>query len=158
MRAEGLLPKVSHLTYFRSSFNSETRTYFMENVSAPLAMWNGLKTVYIYGDGAKAQAAIFHGISQLSPPPLIEMDVGEMRMLEFEALFRLRKGKLQPGTALRLITKRPVEEHCIRGYLNQNGDAESYWAGVDEEAAQVADKHGVRVEISAMPRYKRISA
>lgn len=113
-------------------------------------MWSGLKSIHVYGADAKANAAIFHGISQLSPPPSIEMTAGKMAMIDFKALFRLRKGKLQPGTKLRLITKLRIDGHRMRGYCSWDGNAELYWAERAEEAVQIADKHDVRLEVSAI--------
>jgi hypothetical protein len=94
MRDEGLLPNICHLTYLLSDCGPGSQNYYKENSSIPLAMWSALKSAFIYGKDARALTAIIHSISQLSPPPRIEMGVGEMRMMEFKALFRLRKGKL----------------------------------------------------------------
>jgi hypothetical protein len=113
-------------------------------------MWSGLKSIHVYGKDAKAKAAIFHGISQLSPPPYIEMDAGEMTMIGFKALFRLKKGKLQPGTKLRLITKQPTDGRRSWGYVDWDEEAESYWTERAEEAAQIANKYDVRLEVSTI--------
>jgi hypothetical protein len=151
MRAEGLLPNISHLTYSLSDSGRGTEKYYKENASTPLTMWNGLKSVYIYGKDTKAQVAIIHGISQLSPPPLVEFGVGDMRTTEFKSLFRLRKGKLQPGTELRLITRRPKFKRRSGAYYCWDEHAESYWTEMKEDAAQIADKHGVKLEVTATP-------
>jgi hypothetical protein len=158
MRAEGLLPNICHLTYLQTHSLPGSQKYFKENSSAPLALWNGLKSVQIHGRDSKTLAAIFNGISQLSPPPRVELLVGDMRMVDFKALFRLRKGKLQPGTELRLITKRPKDECRTSGYFRWDQDTESYWAEMEEEAAQIADKYGVSLVVSAVSLYEKITA
>jgi hypothetical protein len=158
LRAEGLLPNISHLTYSLSN-SGKSEKYYNQNASTPLALWNGLTSIYIYGKDAKAQAAIIHGISHLSPPPRVEMGVGDMRMVEFKALFQLGEGKLQPGTELRLILKQPTNSRGARGaYFSWDEDAESYWGEMEEEAKEVADKHGVKVEISKMSLYEMMLA
>jgi hypothetical protein len=155
MRAEGLLPSISHLTYSLSSCGRGSEKYYKDNASAPLALWNGLTSIHVYGRDAKAKNAIVHGISHLSPPPRVEMGVGVMRMAEFKALFRLRKGKLQPGTELRLFTKQPRDSRgSHRGYPDWDGEAESYWEEMEEDAMEVAAKYGVRVEVCKTPLYE----
>jgi hypothetical protein len=121
-----------------------------------MAMWNGLKSIFIYGVDSKANAAIIHGVSQLSPSPRVELCVGEMRMAEFKSLFRLRNGKLQPGTELRLITRKPADKPRLGSYLGRDEDAETYWTEMEEEVAQVVGRHGIKTELSTMPLYERI--
>lgn len=153
IRAEGLLPNVTHLTFSKTDAGGGARKYYKENTTEPLTLWNGLKTVYMYGRDAKANNGIIHGISQLSPIPRVEMGVGDMRLHEFKAQFRLRKGKFQQGTHLRLIVRNPSGE---RGYERWDQDAEAYWEEMEEEVMDVAEKHGVETEIAKRALFEEI--
>ncbi|CAJ2513256.1 Uu.00g013750.m01.CDS01 [Anthostomella pinea] len=154
LRADGLLPEVHHLTFAVS--DSRGVKNFDDIVRKPLAAWQGLHTMYIYGEDNKCRAAIFHGLSQLQPCPVIEMGVGDMRMIDLKSLFRLRKGKLQPGTHLRLISKRVRTEGRMGGYETwgtQDGQSHEYWSEMEEEAKELAKKHGVKLEVAEVSYY-----
>jgi hypothetical protein len=154
MRAEGLLPNVNHLTY-SLSHSYGAQKYHKDNLTAPMSLWSGLTSINIYASESKARAAIIHGVSHFSPPPRVELGVGEMRLAEFKALFRLRKGKLQPGTQLRLITRRPENMGGKRGgYVTWDQHAEDYWAEMEEDAVEVAGKYGVELVVATMPLYE----
>jgi len=75
------------------------------------------------------------------------MGAGDMSLHEFKALFRTRKGKLQPGTELRLITKPPEVYPRSEVYYGWGGAADSYWRDREEEVFEVAAKYGMRLEI-----------
>lgn len=84
---------------------------------------------------------------------MVEMGAGDMRMAEFKALFRLRKGKFQPGTQLRLISKQPSDGS---GRVSWDGEAVSYWVEMEEDVVEIAAKHSVSAEISTRPLYKEL--
>lgn len=152
MRAEGFLPNVQHVEILLS--DSHPTKFYDENVSTPLGLWSGVKTVCIYGFDSKAMAALVHGIAQLDPIPKVELIVGDMRMVELKGLFRLRKGKFQPGTELRLVTQRAARPGLPSSYERLDTEAMEYWRNVEWEAAQVAEKYGVRLEIARRPIYE----
>lgn len=154
IRAEGLLPNITHLTCSKSDRHGGAAKYYKENTTVPLTLWNGLHTVYLYGVDAKSTNAIIHGISQLSPIPRIEMGVGDMRLHEFRAKFRLRKGKFREGTKLRLVTG---EMAGGRGYIRWDGEAETYWEEMREVVMEIAEKNGIEIEIAKVALYERNS-
>ncbi|KAK5692637.1 hypothetical protein LTR97_010949 [Elasticomyces elasticus] len=149
MRDEGLLPNVTHLDIETSERNVKSWDGFL---SAPLAKWSGIKSIYIYGSDNKCRAALIHGISRLEHVPLIELGAGDMRLHEFKGLFRLRKGKLRQGTVLRLLTSPPGSSHAHRGYGPWDYQAKEYWDEMGEDATEVALKAGVTLEISSSSR------
>ncbi|KAK8091064.1 hypothetical protein PG994_000569 [Apiospora phragmitis] len=68
MRAEGLLPKVRHLTFSRrDTANSSYIKNLPRKVTDPLAYWGGIKTAYIRTGDVKMSGAIINGIAALSP-------------------------------------------------------------------------------------------
>ncbi|KAF2665274.1 hypothetical protein BT63DRAFT_60230 [Microthyrium microscopicum] len=149
LRTEGLLSKVTCLSYTSRSSNGGAKKHFAKNTTAPLALWSGIKHIYMDGGDIPTRAAILHGISQLTPPPLIEMPVKSMRLEEFKGLFRLRKNKLQPGTKVRLLVKRPSTSHRDDRGRGWDYDIESYWQSEDvqEMAFELAEKHGIDLEL-----------
>jgi hypothetical protein len=147
LRAEGRLPKITHLTLYLMDTGGGSAKYYKQNVSTPLHLWQNLTSMYIYGSDNKSRAAIIHGVSQMSPPPIVEMGVGDMRMVEFKSIFRLRNGKLPPGTTLRLITKR-FGEGRMDGYTRWDQHAHEYWTDMEDEAAELAHKHGIKLEVA----------
>ncbi|KAK5718482.1 hypothetical protein LTR15_008212 [Elasticomyces elasticus] len=149
MRDGGLLPNVTHLDIETSERNVKSWDGFL---SAPLAKWSGIKSIYIYGSDNKCRAALIHGISRLEHVPLIELGAGDMRLHEFKGLFRLRKGKLRQGTVLRLLTSPPGSSHAHRGYGPWDYQAKEYWDEMGEDATEVALKAGVTLEISSSSR------
>lgn len=89
-----------------------------------------------------------NGLSQLQPSPEVEMGVGDMRMEDFKALFRLRKGKLQPGTLLRLVIRQVQTKGRMGAYETWDGEAREYWTEMEGDAMALAEKHGIRLQVS----------
>ncbi|KAK3678306.1 hypothetical protein LTR78_001601 [Recurvomyces mirabilis] len=151
LREQGQLPNVTHLTIESSEDRCKN---FDWHLSDPLSKWSGIKTVYMFGDDSKCRGAIVHGLSELHPIPHIEMGVGDMRLHEFRALFRLRKGKFQRNTRLRLVTKAPRwRARGGGGYIHWDWEAPAYWEEMEEDAVEIAAKHGVVLELASTSLY-----
>ena len=63
MRTEGHFRNVEHLSFSLADSRGGALKYFNQNVSTPLSLWSGIKTIYIFGRDSKANAALIHGIS-----------------------------------------------------------------------------------------------
>lgn len=81
------------------------------------------------------------------------MGVGDMKLHEFKAKFRLRKENFQQGTHLRLIVRNPSGE---RGYERWDQDTEAYLEEMEEEVMDVAEKYGIEIEIAKRALFEKI--
>ncbi|TLD26184.1 hypothetical protein E2P81_ATG07996 [Venturia nashicola] len=151
IRAQGLLPKITHLPFSKSIRHAGAAKYYKKNTTIPLTVWNGIQTIYMYGADSKATNAIICGISTLSPIPRVEFGVGVMRMYEFKSMFRLGRGGFREGTRLRLVTARMGGG---AGYVRWDGDAEIYWEEMEEEVVEVGLRYGVEIEVGGRALYE----
>ncbi|KAK5107781.1 hypothetical protein LTR62_000705 [Meristemomyces frigidus] len=152
LRQQGLLPSVEYLNVQTSETVSKE---LGRQMSDPLAQWSGIKSIYFCAADNKYRAAIIHGISRLRPIPVVELGVTDMKIHDFKGLFKLRKGKLQPGTTLRLITRPSRWRSRGRGggYSRWDQYAPEYWAEYAEEATELAARQGVELEITDTPLF-----